>query len=524
MVPGETDFQKDGIPRAFDCNLDAPTYFFIRGDEKHPQKDRPLEAGLPEVLSFARLRIRPVPLPPTAHTPGLRPFVLASHLRAAELRIAAARENLRKARKAPAAVANPLKAEQARLAVVLAEKALAAAEAQPAALKARAAADRARGKVPGADARELARQAARAERQAALAATEESVARAELELSRAGAARKPAEQKLASARAALAAARKALAAPGEAYTPLPGAVKTPESNVEAPASLARPFPTTSSGRRSALAAWLTDRRNPLTARVAVNHVWARHFGRPLVETVFDFGRKGSAPSHPALLDWLAVELMESGWSLKHLHRLIVTSAAYRMTSSSVGTTRANRSADPENRFYWRMNPVRMEAQVIRDSLLHLAGDLDRALGGPSLPVSGPSRRRSLYFVHSHNEQQKFLATFDDASVLECYRRAESIVPQQALALSNSALALSAAEGIARRLGASPANATDEAFIQAAFATVLGSLPNPSEQAECSQALRQLNALAGGKGPAAVLRARANLVHALLNHNDFITIR
>ena len=84
----------------------------------------------------------------------------------------------------------------------------------------------------------------------------------------------------------------------------------------------------STGRRLALARWLVDRQNPLTARVAVNHVWARHFGRPLVETVFDLGRKGSAPSHPELLDWLAVELMENGWSMKHLHRVLVTSDLY----------------------------------------------------------------------------------------------------------------------------------------------------------------------------------------------------
>src|SRR5205823_1413687 len=115
--------------------------------------------------------------------------------------------------------------------------------------------------------------------------------------------------KLAAARAALVGARKALETPGEAYTPLRGAVKSPESNLETEASRARPFPTTSSGRRSALARWLTDARHPLTPRVAVNHVWARHFGRPLVPNVFDFGRKGAPPTHPALLDWLAVEFV-----------------------------------------------------------------------------------------------------------------------------------------------------------------------------------------------------------------------
>src|SRR5581483_8548308 len=115
----------------------------------------------------------------------------------------------------------------------------------------------------------------------------------------------------------LAKAQKALEAADSTYTPLRGSLKTLESNLETEASRGKPYPTTSTGRRSALARWLTDPRNPLTARVAVNHIWARHFGRPLVSTIFDFGRKGAAPTHSALLDWLAVELMENRWSMKH---------------------------------------------------------------------------------------------------------------------------------------------------------------------------------------------------------------
>src|SRR5262249_10899423 len=248
-------------------------------------------------------------------------------------------------------------------------------------------------------------------------------------------------------------------------------------------------------------------------------------GKPLVPTVFDFGRKGTPPTHPDLLDWLAVEFVRSGWSLKHLHRLIVTSNTYRMSSSAAGAPLTNRAADAENRYYSRMNPLRMEAQVVRDSLLYLAGDLDLTLGGPSVPAAAESRRRSLYFFHSHNEHNKFLSMFDDASVLECYRRAESIVPQQALALENSGLALAAAEKIARRLSDRLGSATDTAFIRAAFETVLGSPPTAAEQAECETALKEMKALARtDKMPADVLRARANLVHALLNHNDFITVR
>src|SRR4029079_7070599 len=129
--------------------------------------------------------------------------------------------------------------------------------------------------------------------------------------------------------------------------------------------------------------------------------------------------------------------------------------------------------DPENRFYWRMNPVRMEAQIVRDSLLHLAGELELTMGGPSIPVNNDaSRRRSLYFVHSHNEHQKFLSLFDDANVLECYRRAESIVPVQALALSNSQFALTMAGKINERLHAQLGSVADSPFVRVAFEAVL----------------------------------------------------
>jgi hypothetical protein len=553
-VPGEVDFEKDGIPRVFDCNLDAPTYRFERGDERRPLKDRPVGPGLPPLLALGDLQITSVALPPEAYLPGLRPYVLEDHLRAAERKVQEAQAGLQKARKdlaeleektrRTAAAAQPdgdkprppdkqkpgvprtmFSVENFRLSVALEEKAVAAAEAQIVALRARAAADRARcQQPPAANAAALARQAARAERQAAVAQAEQDVARAELGV---GITEPHADGKLPRAREALAAARKALETPTEDYTSLRGALKTPESNVETEASRNRPFPTTSSGRRSALARWLTDPRHPLTARVAVNHVWARHFGKTLVATVFDFGRRGTPPTHPELLDYLAVELMENGWSLKHLHRLLVTSHAYRLASSTAGADPATAAADPENRYLWRMNPVRMEAQVVRDSLLHLAGVLDPRMGGPSLdPVRDEaSRRRSMYFVHSHNDHHKFLAMFDDASVLECYRRAESIVPQQALALSNSKYALDMAARITTRLGQQLGYVSDEGFVRVAFETVLAATPTVEEQAECERALAEWRRLLEQqKQPDPVGRARRDLIQALVNHNDFITIR
>ncbi len=430
--------------------------------------------------------------------------------------------------------AREMSPEQARLAVTVAEKGLAVALLQPEALKASAAADRAKA-TPNAKA--LAREASRAERRIAVAVAEEAVARAELGVAltsvvvkaeldaslSTAASKVMADKRLVAARVALVNARKALDSPGETYTSLRGSLKTLESNTESEASRTKPFPTTSTGRRSALAKWMTEGNNPLTARVAVNHLWLRHFGKPLVPTVFDFGRKGTPPTHPELLDWLAVELRESGWSMKHLHRLIVTSATYRMSSASA-TASSNRTIDPENRAYWRMNSVRMESQAIRDSLLSLSGDLDSKMGGPPVPVDATTSRRSLYFVHSHNDQQKFLSIFDDANVLECYRRAESILPQQALALQNSQLALTAAEKITARLD-TPANATDGDFLRAAFEAILGQSPTAEERIECALALRELQALASKEKRATPGRhARTTLVHALLNHNDFVTIR
>jgi hypothetical protein len=270
-----------------------------------------------------------------------------------------------------------------------------------------------------------------------------------------------------------------------------------------------------------LARWITSRDNPLTARVAVNQVWMRHFGEPLVETVFDFGRQAARPEHQDLLDWLAVEFIESGWSFRHLHRLIVNSAAYRRSSASAGADAGTVAQDPANRFYWRAFPRRMESQVVRDSLLGLAGELDPQAGGPALPLKEPSRRRSLYFVHSRDEEDRLLSIFDNADILQCYRRSESIVPQHALAMANSALSLDMAEKIALRWPGS-SRAT---FVRDAFRLLLGRAPDEEERAACEAFTEELAALdTVRRAPSPETRIRARLVHAILNHNDFSTIR
>jgi len=399
-------------------------------------------------------------------------------------------------------------------------------------VKCRIAADQAqlrqRGDGEDAQTAQLIREAVVAELKVAVAKAEGELLKVQIELADAPADKKEAAQKkLAAAKTAQEKANEALQKPGTTYTPLVGAIKTAESNVEPEESRKKPFPQTSTGRRSALAHWMTDPKNPLPARVAVNHLWARHFGRGLVPTVFDFGLKGTPPSHPELLDWLTVEFVEHGWSMKHLHHLIVTSNTYRMTCSSAGAAEANLRVDPDNRSLWRREPVRMESQVIRDSLLSLAGELDLNLfGGPPLPVDQEdNHRRSLYYFHSHNEHQKFLSMFDDANVLECYRRADSVVPQQALALENSPLAANMAEKIAQRIVAGKPGLTDQEFIRAAFLTVLCTEPTPDEQAAVQEAMGRFAKAAKGKKRAnPVEHARVNLVHALLNHNDFVTVR
>ncbi len=366
--------------------------------------------------------------------------------------------------------------------------------------------------------------AVRAELRVAAAKARHAVADAESRLLRAAATKKAGvEKELTTARGNLVNAEKAVEAPlkpDATYARLIGAKWTPtrfrDSGKDDPPV---PFPQTSTGRRKALAEWIADARNPLTARVAANHIWLRHTGTPLVGTVFDFGRKGASPTHPELLDWLASELVESGWSMRHLHRLIVTSAAYRMSSSLTGAG-ANSAKDPDNTHFWRRTPVRLEAQVVRDSMLALSGELDVTLGGASVPPSEQdnSKRRSLYFFHSNNERNRFLTAFDEAAVKECYRRDQSIVPQQALALSNSALVQDAAVKIAARI--SEAAPDESGFIHGAWLLIPGIAASDAEIAASARALDAWRKVPGGSASA----ARAQLVGALLNHNDFVTLR
>jgi hypothetical protein len=275
----------------------------------------------------------------------------------------------------------------------------------------------------------------------------------------------------------------------------------------------------SSGRRTALVQWLIAPENPLTARVVVNHVWARHFGRGLVEKTSDFGLRSNPPSHPELLDWLAVEFVKSGWQFKTLHRWIVTSRAYQQHSAPGPESAANQAVDPDNVLLWRFPSRGVEAEVLRDSLLSLAGRLEDVYGGASVPVAAAddSPRRTLYLRSSRDEDVPFLRPFDPASLEECYERGASVVPHQALTLANSPFVWRQAEGIASRLPEAP-----EPLVDAAFRILLCRLPGAEERARSLSFLSDQSELLRKDGGAP--KARVYLVHALLNHPDFVTIR
>ncbi len=387
----------------------------------------------------------------------------------------------------------------AKGALVLAEKQLAAAKAKPAMIRAVFAADQAKRD------KALAQTAAAAE-------ANYKLAQAEVDLFKAvGDSKAKADaKKIKTAGEALEKAKKKAAVPGESYTSLPASFKAQEGPEESTNATVQTYPDTSTGRRLAFAKWIADKRNPLTARVLVNQVWMRHFGAPLVANMDDFGRRSLVPLHQDILDTLTVDFMNSGWSLKHLHRAMVLSELYRRSSSNAQADDATVTADPDNANYWRMNPRRMESQVVRDSLLHLAGKLDLTLGGPSLdPASSEtSPRRSLYFIQNAETEHRFLAVFDNSNVLECYRRNESVVPQQALALTNSKLSRECADALATKL----AKLDAEPFVTQSFLTVLGRPPSDAER------------LASLEGFKALKQNRSLFLQALLNHNDFVTLR
>jgi hypothetical protein len=572
--PGEVNVEKDGLARVFDADPGVVTYFYTRGDEGQADKNRPLPPGVPAKLGGSAYAPQEVSLPILARIPDKRSFVADDDIRAAAEAIDAAKKKLAEGQQKVNQAAGTT-AQVAQQELSLLEFDVPLAEAKHAALAATVQAERMEesgGKEQSPAEWEKAAQAAlAAQRQESLVEKRKAKLLADDVANKAAAAQIAAEARLsaqADDAALKAEAEKAKQAATEAQTKLTAAV---DAVAKAEQEVATPlttefkrrtlttYPEKSTGRRLALARWLGDAHNPLTARVAVNQIWMRHVGQPLVSTVFDFGNNGQAPTHPALLDWLAAEFMQPSlqqvageqgrtwqaatspapaWSQKHLHRLIVTSNTYRLASTPDA---ANAAIDPDNRYLWRMPPRRMEAEVVRDCVLYVAGQLDISTGGPDLDHEQglKSTRRSMYFRHAPEKQMTFLRLFDAASPDECYRRKESIIPQQALAMVNSTLAIEQARRIAQTLHGTHADPT--AFIQAAYQQVLSREPTREELEACGTFLAEQQALLDQNSPrltatSAVagdvskpsvdrtLRARENLVLVLINHNDFVTIR
>ncbi len=289
-------------------------------------------------------------------------------------------------------------------------------------------------------------------------------------------------------------------------------------------------------RRAVLARWLTSPDNPMTARVLVNRVWGWHFGRAIVPTPGDFGAQGEPPTHPELLDWMARDFIENGWSLKRLHRLILLSSTYRMSSVAEG---AGLQIDPDNRLLWHFPRRRLEGESIRDSLLACAGTLNPKLYGPPVvpPLSGSEltglfdargkwpvtkdaaehTRRSVYVLVRRTFLHPLLASFDPPEVMtSCPRRMQTVVPAQALALLNSSLAREQSAAFAGRLlrecGEEPVEQLPRAWM-----LVFGRPPTPAETERALAFLRKRAASASRE------TALAELCLALFNTNEFVFV-
>ena len=313
-----------------------------------------------------------------------------------------------------------------------------------------------------------------------------------------------------------------------------------------PTEIARPDGRTS-GRRLALAEWIASRDNPLTARVIVNRIWHHHFGRGIVRSLDNLGRMGDTPTHPALLDWLAVEFMDRGWSFKEMHRLLMTSEAYRMASSF--PNEANADADPENNLLWRYRPQRIEAEILRDSIMTVSGGIDLTVGGPPVfphipadilfqsdgkgfwcgsppagqritaPSTGfwceePDRpevwRRSVYVFRRRSLGFPFFDTFDlpDQNQTAAARNV-STVSTQALTLMNNPFVLNQAELFAERLERE-APGDLEAQIDLAYLIALTRKPTDAER-EVARGL-------------ATEQSLVDFTHVMMNLNEFLYLR
>ncbi len=307
-------------------------------------------------------------------------------------------------------------------------------------------------------------------------------------------------------------------------------------------------PTT--GRRTALARWLTKPDHPLTSRVIVNRVWQHYFGRGIVATPGNFGRSGATPTHPELLDWLATEFVQNGWRFKHIHRLILNSSAYRQGLPAVdggaetAETIDGATIDPENQLLWRMDRRRLESEIIRDSTLAVSGTIDYTEGGPPVPLSPiPSGdnvinldglptpfaqyRRSVYVFARRNYHLTELNVFDQPNVAHnCVRRDQSAVVSQALTMLNSKSILELAEHFSKRV-IRMAGDDENRRIDTAFRLAFIREPAAGEIDWSREFLRNRSAAYQTRdklepGPAADA-ALKHLCHMLFNTNEFLYV-
>ena len=319
-----------------------------------------------------------------------------------------------------------------------------------------------------------------------------------------------------------------------------------------PADYAPVLDGRSSGRRTALAGWLTSDDNPLTARVMANRLWHYHFGQGIVRTPSDFGLMGERPTHPELLDWLALEFQRGGWSIKQMHRLIMNSQTYQQSSEF---RQAASDEDPLNRLLWRFPPQRLEGEVIRDSMLAVAGRLNHQVGGPSVfpklpfgaaeprggwdvPESQHAQdRRSVYVFVRRNSRYPMLESFDMPDTHEsCARRSLTTTAPQALALLNSEHTLGWAQGLAGRI-LDAAGADRDRQIQEGFRLTYSRQPDGwekdtvltffetqrgiiAERAAAGEPLLLPDVLPAGMSQQEAA-AVVDFAHMLLNSNEFV---
>jgi hypothetical protein len=289
--------------------------------------------------------------------------------------------------------------------------------------------------------------------------------------------------------------------------------------------------------RAEMAVWLTGNQNTLTPRVMANRIWQQHFGRGLVATANDFGTRGEKPSHPKLLDWLASQFVENGWSVKSMHRLILNSATYRQSTEF---DEAAAELDPEARLLWRFNRRRLSAEEIRDAMLLVSGELDPTKGGehpfPAVESWGfsqhgpyygvyPTKRRSVYLMQQRLKRHPFLGLFDGADVnVSMARRDLTTVPTQALYLMNSDFVHERAASVARRLLA--AKTEQSSRLQSLFELTLGRPPRGSEIAESAEFLTsytQALAESGMPEEQRVQAAWSGFVRTVLTRNEFLFV-